>query len=69
MKLITYRGVVPMGEQEKINLRTIKGKTGYRINKFMIMSTAPGGAQHAEVVAKVFLTDQSGSISATVDFI
>ena len=67
-KLITFKGVVPMGEQEKINLSTINGKTGYRINKFMIMSTAPGGAQHAEVVAKLFKTSQAGAVDPLVDF-
>jgi len=67
-KLITYKGVIPMGEQEEINLRTITGKTGYRINKFKIMSTAPGGAQHAEVIAKVFRTSQASSVDALVDF-
>jgi hypothetical protein len=67
-KIKTYKGTVPMGEQIKIHLSTNDGLTGYRINKFMIMSTAPGGAQHAEVVAKVFLTDQSSSINALVDF-
>tara|TARA_Y100001963_G_C6515902_1_gene324283 strand:+ start:128 stop:574 length:447 start_codon:yes stop_codon:yes gene_type:complete len=67
-KMITFKGVVPMGEQEKIKLSTINGKTGYKINKFMIMSTEPGGAQHAEVVAKIFKTNQSGSVSALVDF-
>ena len=67
-KIITFKGVVPMGEQEKIKLSTMNGKTGYRINKFMILSTAPGGAQHAEVIAKLFKTSQASSISALVDF-
>ena len=67
-KIITFKGKIPMGEQERLKLSTIKGKTGYRINKFMIISTAPGGAQHAEVIAKIFLTDQTSSISPEVDF-
>ena len=67
-KIITFKGKIPMGEQERLKLSTIKGKVGYRINKFMIISTAPGGAQHAEVVAKIFLTDQTSSISPEVDF-
>ena len=67
-KIITFKGKIPMGEQERLILSTIKGKTRYRINKFMIISTAPGGAQHAEVVAKIFLTDQTSSISPEVDF-
>ena len=28
-KIITFKGVVPMGEQEKIKLSTMNGKTGY----------------------------------------
>ena len=67
-KIITFKGKIPMGEQEKVKLSTLKGKVGYRINKFMILSTAPGGTQHAEVVAKLFKTDQSSSINAEVDF-
>jgi len=67
-KIITFKGKIDMGLQNKIKLSTIKGKTGYRINKFMIMSSAPGGGSHAEVVAKMFKSDQTGAISAIVDF-
>lgn len=66
-KIITYRGKLPIGEQEKLHLSTNDGLTGYRINKFQIISSAPGTNKH-EYVAQIFLTDQTGSISANVDF-
>ena len=65
----TYRGKLNIGEQEKIHLSTNDGLTGYRINKFQIISSAPGAAgANEELVAQIFLTDQTGSIAATVDF-
>ena len=64
---VTYKGQLNVGEQEKINLSTNDGLTGYRINKFQIISAAPGTGNH-EYVGQIFLTDQTGSISAEVDF-
>jgi len=66
-KKISYRGKVPIGEQERIRLKTIDGKTGYKISKFQVMPTAPG-INHQEIVAKITKTDQTGSIDALVDF-
>ena len=51
-KTISYRGTLAVGLEDKINLRTIKGKVGYRITKFQIMSTIPGQA-NAEYVCKI----------------
>ena len=67
MPIKTFRGKLPMGEQQRIHLSTNDGLTGYRIRKFQIMSAAPGTAEH-EYVAKIFVTDQTGSITDTVDF-
>jgi len=33
-KIVTFRNRIPIGEQEKLNLKTIKGKVGYKIKKF-----------------------------------
>jgi hypothetical protein len=66
-KTLSYRGTLPIGEQNRIRLKTNNGKTGYRIVKFQIISTTPG-ASNAEFVGQVFKTDQTGSISATVNF-
>ena len=66
-KIITYKGKLAMGTQERLRLSTNDGLTGYRINKFEIMSNTPGVGT-SDFVAKIYTTDQTGSISATVDF-
>ena len=66
-KIKTFKGQLPIGEQEKIRLSTNNGLTGYRISKFEIIGSTPG-INNAEYIAQVFLTDQTGSITATVDF-
>lgn len=66
-KTLSYKGKLPIGEQDRIRLRTIKGKIGYQIKKFQIMSTVPGTA-NMELIGQIFKTDQTGSISTTVDF-
>jgi len=63
----SFKGKIPMGEQVKINLSTNNGLTGYKISKFQIISQQPGQA-NVEFVAKIFLTDQTGTIGPTVDF-
>ena len=67
MPIKTFRGKLPIGEQEKLHLSTNDGLTGYRINKFQIISSTPGLANH-ELIAQIFLTDQTGSITSDVDF-
>jgi len=69
-KTISYRGRVPMGQQEKINLKTIKGKIGYKVNKFQIISQTPGisAGTGTELVGKIYSKSQEGAVSAVVDF-
>ena len=64
---ISYRGTIPVGEQERIRLKTNNGKIGYKINKFQIISTTPGASAY-EYVAQVFSKDQTGSITGDVNF-
>tara|TARA_Y100000593_G_scaffold9744_1_gene17680 strand:+ start:156 stop:599 length:444 start_codon:yes stop_codon:yes gene_type:complete len=66
-KKISYKGQVPVGEQDRIKLATINGKTGYKINKFDIIGQKPG-VGNSEYVGQIFLTDQSGSVTNFVDF-
>ena len=66
-KTVSYRGTLPIGEQDRIRLKTNTGKTGYRIKKFQVMPTAPG-INHQEIIAKITKTDQTGSITTAVDF-
>ena len=67
MTIKTFRGQLAMGLQQKINLSTNDGLTGYRIKKFQIISKTPGAAT-TELVGQIFTKDQTGSISAEVDF-
>ena len=66
-RIISYKGRIAMGLQDRINLRTLKGKVGYRITKFETISAAPG-TTNQEFIAKIFKTDQTGSIGNAVDF-
>ena len=66
-KIITYRGKLPVGVQEKVHLSTNNGLTGYRINDFNIIGQTPGDAT-SEYVGKIYLTDQTGNITSSVDF-
>jgi hypothetical protein len=67
MKTISYKGKLDMGLQDRISLKTIKGKIGYKIKSFRIMSTLPGSGTY-ELVGKIFKKTQTGSIGPTVDF-
>jgi len=62
----TFRGVLADGGQDRIRLSTIKGKVGYKIVKFEVISPTPVNSS-SEHVCKLFKTEQS-SIDATIDF-
>ena len=66
-KTISYKGQLDMGLEDRINLRTIKGKIGYKITKFHILSSTPGVGNH-EFVAQIFNKTQLGSIGSAVNF-
>jgi hypothetical protein len=66
-KKISYKGKIQMGEQDKIYLKTIKGKVGYKIIKFQLMPITPG-AQDNEAVSKIYTKDQTNLVDGTVDF-
>ena len=66
-KRITFRNRIPIGNQEEINLRSIKGKIGYRIKKFQAIAGRPG-TDAGELVVKVYSKSQEGSVGPTVDF-
>jgi hypothetical protein len=65
---VSYRGIIAPTAQQKIRLHTIKGKVGYRISKFQTVSATPGATGAVEAVLKIYNKDNSGSVSATVDF-
>jgi hypothetical protein len=66
-RIISYKGQLPIGEQDRIKLKTIKGKVGYKISKFQIIISDTTDTSY-QLVAQVFKTDQTGSISANIDF-
>ncbi len=66
-QMITFKGKLPIGEQQKLHLSTNNGLTGYRISKFQIISSTPGATAAVEYVGKIYLTDQTGNIDATAD--
>ena len=66
-KTISFRGALPIGEQDRIRLKTNNGKVGYKITKFQVITTTPGGGS-TEMIGQIFKTDQTGNITTTVDF-
>ena len=66
-RIISYKGKIAIGLQDRIRLRTLNGKVGYKINKFELFPSTPHAANTA-LVSKIFKTDQSASVSPTVDF-
>ena len=66
-KTISFRGKIPDGLQDRIHLSTNDGMIGYKITKFQTISDAPASTT-AEIVCKIFTTDQTGSVGPNVDF-
>ena len=66
-KIITFRGKLDAGTQEKLNCFTNKGKTGYKVKKFQVIPVIPGTIS-TEAILKIYTKDQSSSIDARIDF-
>ena len=66
-KKLSYKGKLPIGEQERIKLSTTDGKTGYRIIDFRIIPGRPG-VDSGEYIGQIFKRDQTGSITSVIDF-
>jgi len=64
---ISFKGTIPVGEQEKIKLSTLDGLTGYRITDFRVISITPGAA-NSELIGQIFAKSQLGNVSSTVNF-
>tara|TARA_Y100001963_G_C6515990_1_gene324324 strand:- start:34 stop:480 length:447 start_codon:yes stop_codon:yes gene_type:complete len=67
MPIKTFKGKLDMGTEDKLFLSTNDGMTGYRINKFEIISSTPG-IGNVEMIGQIFLKSQEGSIGTSVDF-
>ena len=68
-KKLSYRGTLAIGQEDRIRLRTLKGKVGYKIVKFQIMSTTPGatGTGTYEYIGKITKIKDS-NIGTVVNF-
>jgi len=58
--------MLAVGEEDRIRLRTLKGKVGYKITKFQIIGNVPGTA-NSEYVGKITKYSDS-NIGPTIDF-
>ena len=65
-KTLSYRGTIAIGLEERIRLKTLKGKVGYKITQFQLMNTTPGAAD-AEFVGKITKV-KDPNIGPTVNF-
>jgi len=69
----TFRGLIPDGGQDKINLHTGDGSIGYRIVKFQIFFNIPG-ADSQDSIVQIWKVDQTikgrsvPTATPTVDF-
>jgi len=66
MVVKTFRGALADASEERIRLSTIKGKVGYRIVKYEIISAEPF-AKSGEHIVKLYKESQS-TIDGVVDF-
>ena len=66
-KKISFRGMLADGLEDKLNIATLNGKTGYRITKFSIMSNSPGYDNY-ETTVKIYSKKQGAATGANVDF-
>jgi len=63
----TFRGILADGGQNRIRLSTKKGKIGYRIIKFQIITADPYAVDAAEHIMKVYKVKQL-AVDGHVDF-
>ena len=67
MPIKSFRGLLGSGTQEKLNLKHLDGRTGYRIVKFEMFTNTPGIGNNAEHVIKIYKITQA-AIDGVVDF-
>jgi hypothetical protein len=65
-KTLSFKGQLPVGLEDHIRLKTLKGKTGYRIKQFQIIGATPGVAA-AEYVGKITKV-KDPNISSVINF-
>ena len=65
-KIISFKGAIPDGLEERIKLSTLNGKRGYRITRFETMANKPGEIDY-QTTTKIYAKAQ-GAGSTAVDF-
>ena len=65
-KILSYRGQLSDGGQDRILLSTKKGEVGYRIKKFQAIDDEPGEVE-VEMVVKLYSVEQT-TVNNTVNF-
>jgi len=62
----TFRGLLADGAQDRIRLSTIKGKVGYRIVKFQVLTGSPADTA-PESIVQIWKTEQT-TVTAKINF-
>ena len=65
-RIISFRGLLADGAQERISLQTKTGETGYRIVKFALIPNQPFNKTQ-ESVLKIYKVEQT-TVDGVVDF-
>jgi hypothetical protein len=65
-KILSYKGLLADGAQERILLSTMKGEKGYRITKFQLLGY-DAGITAQESTVKIY-KDEQASITSPIDF-
>jgi len=73
MVVKTYRGMLANSAQDRIRLQTIKGKVGYKIAKFELMTHIPADANDTEHIVMIWksartTTELGNTTTAQPDF-
>jgi hypothetical protein len=66
MVVKTFRGLLVHDGQDRIRLRTIQGKVGYRITKFELQLMEPGSGNQESTI-KIYKSQQS-TVARTINF-
>ena len=66
MPIKSFRGILTDGAQERIRLKTLDGKTGYKIKKFELFPQKPG-QESVESTVLVWTVEQSAPSTTAVD--
>jgi len=65
-RILSFRGLIADGGQERISLSTNQGRIGYRITKFQLMANTPGVSNYEHIV-KIYKTEQT-TVDAIINF-